>query len=293
MKRGSQQASEPEAHKASATKAHKASSMYQKAGLASGGVRVLTRSKARAEATLEARNRCPDAHPDTRTLVHATGAADAVSSMPDAPLSMAHLSVLPPVTATTSRQKLGNQSQSAVHAAIKLPVTLHGRGTASYSCNKSSTQSLMHQPSDDLHQSDTTAAVNSKLVHPTLLQHPGAVLANLQTQAREPPQPTFMASGRTSSPHRSPSPVRLACLPSKQLSTLPHSTGECCSSSDSSHSVQAGRGARRVSFAPGPLSPQQHGHCTPDGHPAAEGAQAVPVRRVAPSYALDLTKGNV
>eukprot|EP00878_Enallax_costatus_P004019 GHUV01004242.1.p1 GENE.GHUV01004242.1~~GHUV01004242.1.p1 ORF type:complete len:354 (+),score=78.81 GHUV01004242.1:278-1339(+) len=296
MKRGSQQASELEEHKAYRTKAHKASGMYQKAGLATAGVRVLTRSKARAEAAVDARSRCPDALPDTRTLVHASNASDAVSTMPDAPLPMAQLSALPPLAATTARQKLANQSQSiAVQGVTKLPVALHARVTATaHSCSKPAAQSLAHQPSDDLHQSDIMAAVNSKLVHPSLLQHPGLGAAKKQQAARGTLQPTLTASaGRSSSPRRSPSPVRRRDPATKHSGILSHDNGGCSSSSDSDHSSHGGRSSRRVSFAPGPLSPQQHGNCTPDGHPAAEGAQAVPVRRVAPSYALDLTKGNV
>jgi hypothetical protein len=51
--------------------------------------------------------------------------------------------------------------------------------------------------------------------------------------------------------------------------------------------------ARRVRFAAGPLDPEQHPNATEDGHPASEGALAVPVRRMPNSYAMDLSKGSV
>lgn len=51
--------------------------------------------------------------------------------------------------------------------------------------------------------------------------------------------------------------------------------------------------SRRVRFAAGPLNPDRHPNSTDDGHPASEGALAVPVRRVPASYGMDLSKGNV
>lgn len=57
-------------------------------------------------------------------------------------------------------------------------------------------------------------------------------------------------------------------------------------------SSQGGAG-RRVRFAAGPLKPEAHPNSTDDGHPASEGALAVPVRRVPVSYGMDLSRGNV
>lgn len=63
----------------------------------------------------------------------------------------------------------------------------------------------------------------------------------------------------------------------------------------SAQQQDAGGRRRRVSFASGPLDPGAHPHSTDDGHPAREGAVAVAVRRSAhaPSWGLDLTRGNV
>jgi hypothetical protein len=56
---------------------------------------------------------------------------------------------------------------------------------------------------------------------------------------------------------------------------------------------EPGSAARRVRFAPGHLDPEAHPNSTHDGHPASEGALAVPVRRVPVSYGMDLSRGNV
>lgn len=60
-----------------------------------------------------------------------------------------------------------------------------------------------------------------------------------------------------------------------------------------SASSAPGSVARRVRFAPGHLDPEGHPNSTDDGHPASEGALAVPVRRVPVSYGMDLSRGNV
>eukprot|EP00879_Flechtneria_rotunda_P004325 GHRR01004575.1.p1 GENE.GHRR01004575.1~~GHRR01004575.1.p1 ORF type:complete len:397 (+),score=111.79 GHRR01004575.1:173-1363(+) len=61
----------------------------------------------------------------------------------------------------------------------------------------------------------------------------------------------------------------------------------------SSISKQSSSSQRRVRFLAGPLQPGVHCNSTSDGHPATEGAGAVPVRRIAPLYTGTLTKGNV
>jgi hypothetical protein len=68
---------------------------------------------------------------------------------------------------------------------------------------------------------------------------------------------------------------------------------DCPSQPVAGASSEPGSAARRVRFAPGHLDPEAHPNSTDDGHPASEGALAVPVRRVPVSYGMDLSRGNV
>ena len=93
-------------------------------------------------------------------------------------------------------------------------------------------------------------------------------------------------AGRADTP--TPTPAAL------QMSQSPSLLGRSSSSSggDVSGRTESSQG-RRVSFAAGPLDPEYHPNSTQDGHPASEGALAVPVRRVPVSYGMDLSRGNV
>jgi hypothetical protein len=93
-------------------------------------------------------------------------------------------------------------------------------------------------------------------------------------------------AGRADTP--TPAPAAL------QMSESPSLLGRSSSSSggDGSRRTESSQG-RRVSFAAGPLDPEYHPNSTQDGHPASEGALAVPVRRVPVSYGMDLSRGTV
>lgn len=293
MKRGSLLASaDSEGFETPTSKVLKTSKMYQKAGLASAGVRVITRSKARAEAALESRHRCPEGVAESRASVHAAISPDPASAMPDVQLSAAPTSMLPVLAAATTKQRSDHTKSVTVHGCTKLPAPLHSRMTSStaYHGSKPLAESLLRQPSDDLEQLDITPAISSKIIHPSLLQHPGMTAAKRQQHVPTAAQAAAPAAAGQAHQH-APPPARARCAAAEQPTTVSYSTDD--SSSDSDTSAQHQRPARRVSFAPGPLSPQVHNNCTPDGHPATEGAQVFPVRRLAPGYALDLTKGNV
>eukprot|EP00775_Hariotina_reticulata_P009229 gene9229-9394_t len=73
-----------------------------------------------------------------------------------------------------------------------------------------------------------------------------------------------------------------------------NSTTTSTSTSTSSSTTTTTMPTKRVTFARGPLfCEDSRVHLSSDGHPASEGTQAMPVRRVPTSFALDLTKGNV
>lgn len=258
--------------------------MYQKAGLATAGVRVITRSKSRAEAALESRHRCPEVPEGRHSSVHVAISLEPAST-PDVQPSSAQTSLLPSLGTATAKQKPKKHTQSvAVHGCSKLPGTSTVRVTAvtAYHDGTTLAASLLHQPSDDLEQLDTAVA-SSKLIHPSLLQHPGMSCTG-QAAAH------MAAAGQAH--HYAACPAsRASRAAAKQPASPSNSTDD--SSRDSGSSFQRQPSRRRVSFAPGPLCPQLHNNCTSDGHPATEGAQVFPVRRLAPGYALDLTKGNV
>jgi len=73
-----------------------------------------------------------------------------------------------------------------------------------------------------------------------------------------------------------------------------HVGGNSGDSSCSSSTTTTSMSRKHVTFAPGPLVPEDSkAQLSPDGHPATEGAKAMPVRRLPATFALDLTKGNV
>lgn len=108
------------------------------------------------------------------------------------------------------------------------------------------------------------------------LQRRSARLAPSRQQRRAPAAAAVAASNK-----QAPQPA--AAAPATDSSAVPPPGGA---------SSQGGAG-RRVRFAAGPLNPEAHPSSTDDGHPASEGALAVPVRRVPVSYGMDLSRGNV
>lgn len=93
---------------------------------------------------------------------------------------------------------------------------------------------------------------------------------------------------------QAPQPAAAAAAPATD-SSLAQYAQQCSPSSEPSPGAASSQGVpgRRVRFADGPLNPQAHPNSTDDGHPASEGALAVPVRRVPVSYGMDLSRGNV
>jgi hypothetical protein len=253
--------------------------------------RVVTRSKSKAEGAADGRR-------------EALGAADAAYQHNAAVLAgFTDLHALKPAALSTQ--------QVPGHHATLLPSTAAKRAAAASVVAPAAPAGRLHATlSDDLqhlldkpgHQQLIAAATAaaSRLTHPSLLRHTGVTTASKHSAAEA------AAAGTTALP-----PLR------KQAAASPasHSRGASVSSDSSSrHTSQTGRGAaaaaghatatskrssvgasRRVSFAPGPLhgSPAVRSPVTDDGHPATEGALAMPVRRVPSSYALDLTRGNV
>jgi hypothetical protein len=257
--------------------------------------RVVTRSKSKAEGAADGRR-------------EALGAADAAYQHNAAVLAgFTDLHALKPAALSTQ--------QVPGHHATLLPSTAAKRAAAASVVAPAAPAGRLHATlSDDLqhlldkpgHQQLIAAATAaaSRLTHPSLLRHTGITTASKHSAAE-----ATTAAGTTALP-----PLR------KQAAASParHSRGEhsasVSSDSSSRHTSHTGRGAaaaaghatatskrssagasRRVSFAPGPLhcSPAVRSPVTDDGHPATEGALAMPVRRVPSSYALDLTRGNV
>lgn len=252
--------------------------MYQKAGLAASGVRVVTRSKARAaaEAAVDPRHRCSESVVDARTSSQTPGALEQASAAPEMQLSQPHSLLTAPAVKCAGHTSTIRQSMPHLPAAVSVrppaPITQH------YS--KTVAGSLQQQPADDLKQLDVTFA-SSAFVHPSLLQHAGV------STARQP------IPGQQCLKDVGQSPVKLSSSVKHAVSHIQHVHPQPLAADQLSMSGHQRKPRRRVMFAPGPLDPQQHLNSTPDGHPAAEGVQAVPVRRASPSYALDLTKGNV
>jgi hypothetical protein len=258
--------------------------------------RVVTRSKSKAEGAAEGRR-------------EALGAADAAHQH-NAPglAGFTDLHALKPAALST-QQVPGHHAallpssaaKRAATASVVAPAAPAGRLHATLS------DDLQHLLDKSGHQQLIAAATAaaSRLTHPSLLRHTGISAASKHSAAE-----AAAATGTTALP-----PLR------KQAAASPasHSRGEhsasISSEGSSRHTAHTGRGGaaaaghatatstrtssvgggRRVSFAPGPLhsSPAVRSPVTDDGHPATEGALAMPVRRVPSSYALDLTRGNV
>lgn len=217
MKRGSPQASaDLDDSKIRSSKVFKTNKMYQKAGLATAGVRVITRSKARAEAALESRSRCPEAVPEARASLHVLSSTESVPGLTETQLSAAQPTLLPPLAATVKHRSVNHAPSLTANSTSKLPVAASNRATAiaAFQQGKSAVEPLHHQPSDDLHQLDVTPAINSKLIHPSLLQHPGVGGAKKQQLSRSV-QPAAVAAAAQRL-HRSPSPSRARHAASQQ-----------------------------------------------------------------------------
>jgi hypothetical protein len=93
-------------------------------------------------------------------------------------------------------------------------------------------------------------------------------------------------AARADTPTPTPAALQVSDSPSLLCRSSSSSGGDVSGRTESSQ-------GRRVSFAAGPLDPEYHPNSTQDGHPASEGALAVPVRRVPVSYGMDLSRGNV
>jgi hypothetical protein len=112
-------------------------------------------------------------------------------------------------------------------------------------------------------------------------QHKRLPAASLAAHSSFPRQKASVAAAAAALGNASP----MAAAPAADSSAQPSSSATSGGATPSA--------ARRVRFAAGPLDPEQHPNSTEDGHPASEGALAVPVRRVPNTYAMDLSKGSV
>jgi hypothetical protein len=262
--------------------------------------RVVTRSKSKADGAAEARR-------------EALGAADAAHQHNTPGLAgITDLHALKPAALSTQQvpghhaailSSTAAKRAAAAAAAIIAPAAPAGRLHATLSDDL---QHLLDKPG---HQLIAAATAASRLTHPSLLRHTGIASASKHSTAEA--AAAAAAAGTTALPLLR---KQLAASPASRSSGRGEHSASISSDGSSRHTSSTGRaaaaaaghatasskrrstvGSRRVSFAPGSLhsSPAVRSPVTDDGHPATEGALAMPVRRVPSSYALDLTRGNV
>lgn len=264
--------------------------------------RVVTRSKAKSDGPAESRR-------------EALGAADAGHQHNTPGLAgFTDLHALKPAALSTQQvpghhaailPSTAAKRAAAMAAAVAAPAAPAGRLHAALSDDL---QHLLDKPGHPTHnQLIAAAAAAARLTHPSLLRNTGITSASKHSTADAtavagttalPPLRKQMASSPARH-HSSGGAERSASVSSDGGSRQTSSSGRAAAAA-ADHATAPGKrssaaGSRRVSFARGPLRivDAVRTPVTPDGHPACEGALAMPVRRVPSSYALDLTRGNV